>query len=62
MKRLSTAAVLLAAATTVHAGWQHLNGQEAPSFEVEKWFNPTDGSTIEDLRGKAILLEFWATW
>ena len=42
-------------------GGQHLDGQEAPNFDVEKWFNPAEGSTIEDLRGKAILLEFWAT-
>lgn len=62
MKRLSTAVILLAAATTALAGWQNLDGQEAPNFDVEKWFNPAEGSSIEDLRGKAILLEFWATW
>jgi hypothetical protein len=62
MKRLSTAVILLAAATTARAEWQSLDGQEAPSFEVDKWFNPAEGSTIDDLRGKAILLEFWATW
>lgn len=61
MKRLSTAVILMAAATTVRADWQNLNGQEAPSFEVEKWFNPAEGSTIADLRGKVILLEFWGT-
>jgi len=62
MKRLSTAVILIAVATTARAGWQQLDGREAPSFEVEKWFNPAEGSTIDDLRGKTILLEFWATW
>lgn len=62
MKRISTAMVLLAAASTAWAGWENLDGQEAPNFEVEKWFNPAEGSSIADLRGKAILLEFWATW
>lgn len=62
MKRFSTAVILLAAATTARAEWENLDGQDAPSFPVEKWFNPAEGSTIADLRGKAILLEFWATW
>ena len=62
MKTIGMAVALLAATTVARADWQNLDGQPAPSFEVEKWFNPTDGSTVEDLRGKAILVEFWATW
>ncbi len=35
-------------------------GQRAPDFELKN----LDGQTIslEDLRGKAVLLNFWATW
>ena len=36
------------------------DGQKAPNFEVEMF----DGSTIKlsDLKGKVVLLNFWATW
>jgi peroxiredoxin len=35
-------------------------GQNAPAFEVEMF----DGSTVKlaDLKGKVVLLNFWATW
>ena len=35
-------------------------GQKAPAFEVEMF----DGSTVKlaDLKGKVVLLNFWATW
>ena len=35
-------------------------GQNAPSFEVQMF----DGSTVKlaDLKGKVVLLNFWATW
>ncbi len=36
------------------------DGQKAPAFEVQMF----DGSTIKlaDLKGKVVLLNFWATW
>lgn len=36
------------------------DGQKAPAFEVEMF----DGSTVRlaDLKGKVVLLNFWATW
>ena len=36
------------------------DGQKAPAFEVEMF----DGSTVKlaDLKGKVVLLNFWATW
>ena len=36
------------------------DGQKAPNFEVQMF----DGSTIKlsDLKGKVVLLNFWATW
>jgi hypothetical protein len=62
MKRLGTAIVLLAAAQGARADWNNLTGKEAPTFEVKQWFNQAEGSAVADFRGKAILLEFWATW
>ncbi len=42
------------------AARSHLRGQEALNFELEK----LDGGTIslESLRGKVVLVNFWATW
>jgi hypothetical protein len=37
-------------------------GEEAPNVEVTTWFNQADGSSLADFRGKAVLLEYWATW
>ena len=62
MKRLGTAIVLLAAAQAARAEWKDLAGEKAPDFEVKQWFNKAEGSSLADFRGKAILLEFWATW
>lgn len=60
MKRIGTAIVLLAAATG--AEWKSLSGQQAPDLEISQWFNQADGSSLADFRGKAVLLEYWATW
>jgi hypothetical protein len=39
------------------------SGTDAPAINVEKWFNHVGlNPDLEGLRGKAILLEFWATW
>jgi hypothetical protein len=62
MKRLGTAIILLAAAQVAQADWANLTGQKAPDFEVKEWFNKASGKSLADFRGKAILLEFWATW
>jgi len=38
-------------------------GDPAPEFTSEKWFNNIGASpSIASLKGKAILIEFWATW
>jgi thiol-disulfide isomerase/thioredoxin len=37
-------------------------GETAPEFtEIDKWF-PGQPRTIANLRGKVVLLDFWATW
>ncbi len=39
-------------------------GQKAPEISLEKILNKPDGVNVrlEDLRGKIVVLEFWATW
>ena len=60
MKRIGTAFLLVAAATG--ADWKSLTNQEAPNVEATEWFNQAEGSSLVDFRGKAVLLEYWATW
>jgi hypothetical protein len=62
MRRLGIATALLAAAHLAHAEWKSLVGQEAPDFTVTHWFNQAEGGSLADFRGKAVLLEYWATW
>ena len=38
-------------------------GSDAPAIEASAWFNHEGPApSLENLKGKAILLEFWATW
>ena len=36
-------------------------GDPAPKIEAKKWFNGKE-TTLAKLKGKAVLLEFWASW
>ena len=38
-----------------------LLGAEAPEITVRQWING-EAATLADLRGRVVLLEFWATW
>ena len=53
---------VLALAASTDAEWKSLTGQKAPGFDVKRWINPPEGNSVEDLRGKVLLVEFWATW
>jgi len=44
------------------AEWIDFTGSKAPDFGVKEWFNKAGGKVLSDFRGKAVLLEFWATW
>ena len=57
---IATAALL--AATTARAEWNSFQGKPAPTFKVAQWLNACEGDSVEDLRGKLLLVEFWATW
>ena len=35
-------------------------GKIAPSLDISKWYG--SAVTLEDFRGKVVLLDFWATW
>ncbi|MEE8104066.1 MAG: hypothetical protein V3T86_00875 [Planctomycetota bacterium] len=62
MKTFAIALTLTAAAATAQADWKRLTGDPAPNLEATHWFNKAEGSAVEDFRGKAVLVEFWATW
>jgi len=53
--------LLALGAAAARADWADLTGQPAPNFRVSKRLNPAEGETLLDFRGKAVLLEFWAT-
>ena len=38
-----------------------LIGQQAPEIAVKEWING-GAATLSELRGRVVLLEFWATW
>ncbi len=62
MRSIAIALGLLALSTAARAEWNSLIGQKAPPVKVKKWINPAEGEALEDLQGKVVLLEFWATW
>jgi thiol-disulfide isomerase/thioredoxin len=37
-------------------------GTIAPKFTAKDWLNPSTAPTFAALRGKVVLVKFWATW
>ncbi len=54
--------VLAALAAPAFAGDKQLKGETAPEIKVKEWIGTPPGASLKDLRGKAVLLEFFATW
>jgi hypothetical protein len=66
MLSLTLLGTLLGAFATPAAaqtGWKKLDGQKAPSIVAKEWLNAgKKAPTAKELRGKVIILEFFATW
>jgi len=41
---------------------QTLGKHPAPAIEATKWFNAPEEISLESLRGKVVMLDFWGTW
>lgn len=60
MKR-TLSALSLVAALTGPAAAQSV-GSMAPEIDAKEWFNQPPATTLAELRGKVVFVEFWATW
>jgi thiol-disulfide isomerase/thioredoxin len=60
LKVVVAAAVLLAAKEAFPAGAPK-PGDQAPEIKADDWLN-TKPLTLAKLRGKIVIVEFWATW
>lgn len=37
-------------------------GSLAPEIEARNWYNSPPATSLAELRGKVVLIEFWAPW
>lgn len=37
-------------------------GETAPEIAADKWYNVKGDVSLEKLRGKVVVVEYWATW
>ncbi len=37
-------------------------GDKAPEIDAGKWYNVDTNVSMAKLRGKVVLIDFWATW
>lgn len=53
---------MLAACATAHAAAETVVGNPAPAFELPVFGAESRHIALESLRGKVVLLDFWASW
>jgi thiol-disulfide isomerase/thioredoxin len=41
---------------------ESMKGKSAPELKGEAWFNPEKGLTLDECKGKVVLLDFWGQW
>jgi peroxiredoxin len=41
---------------------KQLVGQKPPEIEIKEWLNTSEEYTLEKLKGKIVIMDFWATW
>ncbi len=39
-----------------------LEGRQAPSFTLANLYDPSDSLSLEDVRGKVVIVNYWASW
>jgi hypothetical protein len=59
--RLAVAVMALAALSAQAQDKKGLVGQKAKEINAQGWLN-SDPLTLEKLKGKVVVIEFWATW
>jgi thiol-disulfide isomerase/thioredoxin len=59
--KVNLSALLVLAALPGAAAAQSV-GSMAPEVDAKEWFNPPPATTLAELRGKVVFVEFWATW
>jgi RNA polymerase sigma factor (sigma-70 family) len=57
-----TLEAIVRAKQAVEAARAKLFGNPPPALDGKDWYNTNQPLTWEDLRGKVVLLDFWATW
>jgi thiol-disulfide isomerase/thioredoxin len=54
--------VMLAACASAHAAVETVVGKPAPTFELPVFGSESSRIALQSLRGKVVLLDFWASW
>ncbi len=59
---LSVLAAFLLVPAVSYAVGKKLVGEKPPEIQIKEWLNTSENYTLEKLKGKIVLIDFWATW